>query len=182
MDIGIGRIRRWLKMNRVLVRFYLLLLYCWLLLYFVLHWKISHRYIAVYLPIFMAKSVAWILQMIGLEATATAAFVKLPGFGFRIIYQCAGIFGMMIFASAVIAFPSTIKEKLLGLALGIPGLYLINTIRMSALGVIGLYWRDLFHFFHEWMWQGIFIVFVIVFWLIWKQTIVRSESNSRVSG
>jgi archaeosortase B (VPXXXP-CTERM-specific) len=171
-----------LRKNYVLVRFYLMLLYCWLLLYFVLHWKVSHDYIAVYLPIFMAKSVAGLLRFFGMNAQANSFYVELPGFGFRIIYQCAGIFGMMIFASAVIAFPSTFKEKLLGMAMGIPGLYVINTIRMSVLGIIGIYWNDLFHFFHEWMWQGIFIIFVIVFWLIWKEKIVRSEIHPRVSG
>jgi len=174
----IRKIKSWLSRNYVLVRFYSLLAYCWLLLYFVLHWDVSHKYIAVQLPIFMAKTVVVVLQTFGVEANSHVATVSVPGFAFEIIYQCAGIFGMMIYASAVIAFPSTIKEKLFGLALGIPGLYLINTIRMSALAVIGMYWKDLFDFFHEWMWQGIFIVFVIVFWLIWKEKFVHSEAHS----
>jgi exosortase/archaeosortase family protein len=203
-------IGRWFRRNYVLVRFYLLLGYCWLLLYFILHWKVSHEYIAVYVPILMAKSVVFVYHVFGVAATTTVrstlagtslvpiagflgvdartlttvtnVYVNLPGFGFEIIYQCAGVFGMMIYASAVIAFPSKIREKLLGLVMGIVGLYVINTVRMSVLGMIGIYWSDLFHFFHEWMWQGIFIAFVIVFWLIWKEKIVRSEARPGVSG
>jgi exosortase/archaeosortase family protein len=219
------KLKRGLKRNRVLLRFYALLLYGWIFLYLVLHFPVSQKYIAVYLPIYMAKSVAFVLGAASFDANVgivintavpgakemaddlqrgfgdddgvevivndsaqvapetppVSVQVAMPAFRYGIIYQCAGIFGMMIYVSAIIAFPSTLLQKLAGIALGITGLYAINTIRMSALGIIGTYWNDLFHFFHEWMWQGIFIAFVIVFWLIWKEIIVRRAVDSRVS-
>lgn len=167
------------KKNMVLVKFYSLLLYLWLLFYFFLHWKVTTDYIATYLPIFMAETVAAILNLFGLTTVTHGPSLTIESaFSFSIIYQCAGIFGMMIYTAAVIAFPSTIKEKSIGLLIGIPGLYVVNTVRMTALGIIGLYWRDLFDWFHEWMWQGIFIIFVIFFWLVWKEKFVHSDTQA----
>lgn len=79
---------------------------------------------------------------------------------------------MMIYASAVLAYPAKVFEKIYGLIFGWVGLYSINTIRMAALGVIGMKWRKHFDFYHEYLWQGIFIIFVIGFWLIWKEKLI----------
>ncbi len=162
-----------IKQNAVLLKFYFMFGYFCLIFYFFLHWKLSEAYIATYLPIFMAKSVVVVLKIVGVSAEAIRQQVKLPGFSFTIIYHCAGIFGMMIYASAVIAYPSKIQEKLYGLLVGWTGLYAINTIRMAALGIIGMKWRKHFDFYHEYLWQGIFIIFVIGFWILWKEKFIH---------
>jgi exosortase/archaeosortase family protein len=162
-----------LRQNSVLLKFYFMFGYFCLLFYFFLHWKVSEDYIATYLPIVMAKSVVAVLNIFGVGAEAIQQQVKLPGFSFTIIYHCAGIFGMMIYASAVIAYPSKLIEKIYGLIVGWIGLYAINTIRMAALGIIGMKWRKHFDFYHEYLWQGIFIIFVIAFWIFWKEKMIR---------
>ncbi len=171
------RIIELLKQNSVLFKFYFLFAYFCLLFYFFLHWKVSEKYIAYYLPLMMAKSVSGVLNVFGVAAESVHAQVKLPGFGFTIIYHCAGIFGMMIYASAVLAYPARLIEKLYGLVFGFVGLYIINTIRMAVLGVIGMKWRTQFDFYHEYLWQGIFIIFVIGFWVFWKEKMIRSTGD-----
>lgn len=168
-------IRQFLQRNSVLVNFYLLIGIFFVIFYALLHWKISYEYIATSLPVVMARNVAWGLRVVGVQAVATGKNVSMPGFSFQIIYHCAGIFGMGIYAAAVVAYPSRWWEKLVGFAIGLPGLYVINTVRMVALGLIGMRWPEMFDWFHEWMWQGIFIIFVIVFWLLWKEKFVRSD-------
>jgi len=127
----------------------------------------------VYMPIIMAKSVALVLKIFGISAHAVQQRVQLPGFSFTIIYHCAGIFGMMIYAAAVIAYPAKFFEKIWGLIVGILGLYTINTFRMAILGIIGMRWRTQFDFYHEYLWQGIFIIFVIGFWVFWKEKMIK---------
>lgn len=162
------------KQNSVLFKFYFLFGYFCLLFYFFLHWKVSEKYIAFYLPLMMAHSVSFVLNLFGVAAESVNAQVQLPGFGFTIIYHCAGIFGMMIYAAAVLAYPARIIEKINGLIVGFIGLYTINTVRMAALGVIGMKWRSHFDFYHEYLWQGVFIIFVIGFWILWKEKMVKS--------
>ncbi len=170
------------KNNSVLFNFYLLFGYFSILFYFFLHWRVTTDYIAVYLPIMIARSVAFVLSVFGYSTSVAGPIVSVQSFRFTIIYHCAGIFGMMIYAAAVLAYKARWYEKLYGLVIGIAGLYLINTVRMAVLGIIGLYWRDYFDFYHEFLWQGIFIIFVIAFWVFWKEKLIRdpfaSESSS----
>ncbi len=174
IELSVRSIIDFLKQNSILFKFYALFAYFCLLFYFFLHWQVSEDYIAVYLPVFMAKSVSIVLNLIGIDANNAKAVVILPNFRFTIIYHCAGIFGMMIYASAVLAYPARWFEKCYGLLFGWVGLYSINTIRMAALGVIGMKWRKHFDFYHEYLWQGIFIIFVIGFWIVWKEKLIAN--------
>ena len=180
MKRALKQILGFFEENTVLVQFYALIGLFFIAFYALLQWKISHELIATRLPVLMAENVAWGLRMVGVEdAIATGRSVSMPNFSFQLIYHCAGIFGMGIYGAAVMAYPSRWWETLIGFAIGLPGLYVINTIRMVALGLIGMHWPTMFDWFHEWMWQGIFIIFVIVFWMIWKEKFVRYEPNSR---
>lgn len=170
------------KKNAVLLNFYLLFGYFCILFYFFLHWKITEQYIAVYLPIVIARSVAALLNLFGVTASASGPVVELTNFRFTIIYHCAGIFGMMIYAAAVLAYTARWWEKIYGLIMGFFGLYAINTIRMAALGVIGMKWRKHFDFYHEFLWQGIFIIFVIAFWVFWKEKLIKNPVSEVTSG
>ena len=161
------------KQNSVLLNFYLLFGYFCLLFYFFLQWEVTKDYIAYQLPVIMAHTVTAILNIFGFEAQSNGPIVDLTSFRFTIIYHCAGIFGMMIYASAVLAYTARWWEKLYGLLFGFVGLYLINTVRMAALGVIGMKWRKHFDFYHEFLWQGIFIIFVIGFWVFWKDKMIK---------
>ena len=170
------------KKNAVLLNFYLLFGYFCILFYFFLHWKITEQYIAVYLPIMIARSVVALLNLFGVTASASGPVVELTNFRFTIIYHCAGIFGMMIYAAAVLAYTARWWEKIYGLIMGFIGLYAINTIRMAALGVIGMKWRKHFDFYHEFLWQGIFIIFVIAFWVFWKEKLIKNPVSEVTSG
>ncbi|MBN1296178.1 archaeosortase/exosortase family protein [bacterium] len=161
------------RKNAVLINFYLLFGYFCLLFYFFLHWKVTENYIAVKLPIVMAQSVALVLNLVGVDTRTIGPVVELTSFRFTIIYHCAGIFGMMIYAAAVLAYIARWWEKVYGLIFGFIGLYTINTVRMAALGIIGMKWRKHFDFYHEFLWQGIFIIFVIGFWVFWKDKMIR---------
>jgi archaeosortase B (VPXXXP-CTERM-specific) len=179
MDLmeGLNKVKKivgFYKKNAVLFNFYLLFGYFSILFYFLLHWRVTTDYIAVYLPITIARSVAFVLRMFGYSTSVSGPIVDVQSFRFTIIYHCAGIFGMMIYTAAVLAYTARWWEKLYGVIIGIVGLYTINTVRMAALGIIGIYWRDYFDFYHEFLWQGIFIIFVIAFWVFWKEKLIRN--------
>jgi len=92
-------------------------------------------------------------------------FVNLGKFTFRIIYECTGIYAFIAFSAAVLSYPTSIKNRLLGFGLGIPALYLANLIRFIFLGIIGEFWPSAFEFAHAYLWQVIIIGFVVLlFW------------------
>lgn len=98
-------------------------------------------------------------------------------FSFVVIPDCGAIPTMVIFVSAVLAFPARWWKKLVGIGAGLPILYSVNTLRLTVLAVIGA-WNhggSVFRFAHEYVWQGVYIIFVVVTWLAWVELLVRRK-------
>ncbi|MCP4643042.1 MAG: exosortase/archaeosortase family protein [bacterium] len=96
-------------------------------------------------------------------------------FRFTVVADCGAIPSMSIFLAAVVAFPVLWWKRLAGIAVGVPALYVVNVLRLACLAVIGA-WTDggpWFKFAHEYVWQGIYIIFVVGIWLIWVELLVR---------
>ena len=83
---------------------------------------------------------------------------------------------MMIFTAAVIYFPSSLKEKLLGLIIGLAGIFVINQIRLVSLFYIGAYAPGIFETAHLLVWQSLMILLAIGLWLIWAYKYVSSPA------
>lgn len=167
------RLRKFYRENQVLVRFYLLFGYFLALLYLCLHFDWTHETIAVHLPEIVAKMVSGLLTFFGFSSRSYGTTITvLNGQPFRIIYHCTGLFLMAIYSSAVLAFPATWRQKAIGLVLGLPLLFVANLLRLVALGIAGRFSPELFDLSHEYLWQGVFVVLVLVLWAQWKRFFV----------
>ena len=69
----------------------------------------------------------------------------------EIVRGCDGAGVLFLVASAIVAFPSTGRRKLLGLLLGIGLIYLLNLLRISALYFIIAYQPDWFQSVHVYL-------------------------------
>lgn len=104
-------------------------------------------------------------------------------FPFIIISECGAIEIMAIFFAAVIAYPTLFRKKLLGIAVGIPLMYFVNIFRLSFLAIVGALnaggkW---FEFLHYYVWQAVYIVFVVAVWLAWIEFVVYAEAKEGMS-
>jgi exosortase/archaeosortase family protein len=104
---------------------------------------------------------------------------KTRSFAFAVVSECGAIEVMAIFLAAVLAFPALWWKRLVGIAAGLPLMYLVNVFRLSVLGVIGALDQDgkWFKFAHEYVWQAVYIVFVVAVWLAWVEYIVRRKAE-----
>jgi exosortase H (IPTLxxWG-CTERM-specific) len=103
--------------------------------------------------------------------------VYLDGFAVRIIEECTGVFEVVIFVAAVLAFPTTWAKKAIGLGMGIPLLYLFNVVRILVLMVVGRYRPSIFEFMHLYFWQATLILMITSVWLLWIFKVVRHETQ-----
>ncbi|MFO7966287.1 MAG: exosortase H [Archaeoglobaceae archaeon] len=117
-----------------------------------------------------------ILSFLGFEVAVKGAVVSLDGFSMKIIDECTAIFSSIIYVSCVSAYPTTIKNKGLGVIAGVPLLYVIDMLRLLVLGAVGVNSPSLFEFFHVYFWQGTFIVFVIIVFLAWLR-LIKDENK-----
>ena len=100
-------------------------------------------------------------------------------FRFQVVPDCGAIPSISIFLAAVIAFPTLLLYRFIGVVAGTSILYVINVVRLSTLAYIGaIDWRSgqkWFNFIHEYVWQGIFVIFVVIVWMAWIEFVVSAR-------
>jgi exosortase H (IPTLxxWG-CTERM-specific) len=122
---------------------------------------------------FTAAATGAIANLFGAAAQVHGSEVTSPDFSMSIVFGCTGIVPMVIFISAVLAYPCTAKQKAMGIALGIVALYVLNLVRMVSLFFIGAHLSEnIFNTAHFLIWQPVMILAAIVLWLFWVEKLV----------
>jgi exosortase H (IPTLxxWG-CTERM-specific) len=112
------------------------------------------------------------------QAALKNTYITFGTFGVEIISECTGLFEMAIYAACVLAFPTSWRNRGLGLLFGIPAIYAFNLLRIICLLVVGRYAHSSFDFFHLYFWQGTLILMITSVWMLWLYLVVRDETGS----
>jgi len=96
------------------------------------------------------------------------------GFAVAIEAGCNGVEATIVLVAAMLAFPAPWKRKLLGLAIGIVAVQGLNVVRVISLFYLGQWSFDLFEFAHQYVWQALIMLDVLVVWLLWVRTLPRA--------
>jgi exosortase/archaeosortase family protein len=79
---------------------------------------------------------------------------------------------MIIFASAVLAFPAPWRARGIGLLLGSAAIQAINLVRVVALYLTGAYAPSWFDDAHTVIWQTVVILCGVLLWVFWATRFV----------
>lgn len=115
----------------------------------------------------IAKASGMTLNLIGQKITMKGTQIRNEKFGVNVRNGCNGVETMIIFVSAVLAFPAPWKARLIGLALGVIAIQVVNLIRVVALFLTGAYFPQFFDSSHTVIWQTIVILFGVLLWIFW---------------
>jgi exosortase H (IPTLxxWG-CTERM-specific) len=114
-----------------------------------------------------ARTTAWALKMLGANGKVEGTLVTSSLYTVKIIFECTAVFPCLIFLAAVAAYPSSWKQKLLGIGVGIPILLVFNLLRLLSLFYIGHWFPDYFEMAHLLVWQSLMLFFTVLLWLLW---------------
>ena len=81
----------------------------------------------------------------------------------------------LIFA-AVLAFPKPLRERLIGVAILIPILFVLNWVRLFILSVIRFYTPDYFDFVHVYLFQPVMVFATFICFIAW---ILHNENRNK---
>jgi exosortase H (IPTLxxWG-CTERM-specific) len=115
------------------------------------------------------------LTLLGAGAQVDGNLVTTPFFAAEIIFECTAVYPIAMWISAVLAYPARWRPKLLGIALGVPVLMLINVVRLVSLFYVGYWWAEVFETVHLLIWQSLLVFLTLLLWLLWAATIVRRD-------
>jgi len=98
------------------------------------------------------------------------------GFGVSIEPGCNGVEACIVLIAAMFAFPAPWRHRMLGLVIGFIAVQSLNMVRVISLFYLGQWSQRAFEFFHEYLWQGLIMLDVLVVWLLWVRANPRALS------
>ena len=115
------------------------------------------------------------------DVSSSDTLVVFQGTSVKIIEECTGVYEAIIFASAVLAFPTSWKNRSIGLLLGCPLIYVFNAVRITTLIAALRYYPSAFDFMHLYFWQATLILMIMSVWALWFFKVVLREEKGRPS-
>jgi exosortase/archaeosortase family protein len=95
----------------------------------------------------------------------------------EITRDCDGIELTVFICSAILAFPASLKERLLGIGAGLVAAAFLNIVRLSTLYVALVHWPKSFDFLHVELWQVISFVLAMALFGVWARLLSRTKSR-----
>ena len=91
---------------------------------------------------------------------------------------CNGVEATLVLIAAILAFPSTWKQKLWGLGFGFVAVQGLNVVRIISLFYLGQWSMTAFEWAHLYIWQALIMLDVLIVWLIWVRRINRDRGEA----
>lgn len=121
-------------------------------------------------------TIAKAFALMGQKVQRIGDAIYAGGQGVNIVADCSPHVPYLIFAAVVLAFPSSWRQRVLGLLFGAVVIHVFNTVRIVALIQILMWKAAWFEFTHVYLWQtGTVLVLFATFalWLKWLGTTRR---------
>jgi exosortase/archaeosortase family protein len=122
----------------------------------------------------IAAASTWIARRIGSAAVlARGNYINVSGVTLNINHECTGVFVLFVLVSFIVAYPARLTAKAVGIVAGVTVLSLINVIRIATLVRVVEYYPEAFDYFHEYVWQGAFLMLVTLYSITWVEWVRR---------
>lgn len=119
-----------------------------------------------------------ILGVLNIPNTYQGSVIRFQSFALDVMFGCNGLEAVMIYSVAVIAFPASWKDKLMGILGGFLVIQVINILRISSLVYSAIHFKDLFEYIHTYIAQGMMIAVALgVFFIYLKYANASQKAN-----
>ena len=120
------------------------------------------------LALWTAKWTGLVLSAMGAQVTVTGTVVASEAFVIDVITECLALGPMLLFAAAVLAYPTSMSYKAKGLLVGVAAIMGVNLIRIVSLFFLGSLFPQLLEVVHLLVWQSLMVLLAVAVWLIWS--------------
>lgn len=160
-----------------MARFFLLFIALLVTLFSLRISTFGHDYVTEPFTFVLARISAFLIKLWdkGVSSEGVEIWNSARDFGVGIAPGCDGIEAVIILVSAIVAFPSPWKHKLVGIVLGFLAIQSLNIVRIISLFYMGQWNQTLFDWFHLYLWQALIVLDALAVWLIWLRYLPRSS-------
>ena len=124
----------------------------------------------------LAAIAAGIVKIFDADVLAQGKVLQSVSNGFAVSIEagCNGVEATIVLVAAILAFPASLKRKLIGLIAGIVAVQGLNIVRVISLFYLGQWNFDAFEWAHLYVWQALIMLDVLIVWLLWVRTLPRA--------
>ena len=140
--------------------------------------KTMHDWVTEPFTVLLAKVSAFLIQLFDDNVLSHGIIIesKINGFAVAIAPGCDGIEAVIILVSAILAFPSPWKHKLVGIGIGFLAIQALNLVRIISLFYMGQWDKTWFDWFHLYLWQALIVLDALAVWLVWLRYLPRQPA------
>ncbi len=125
----------------------------------------------------VSLAAAGVLHTFHEPVTVTGAVMRSDGFALDVKNGCNAVDASIIFVAGIMAFPATLRAKVIGAICGLVLLHLVNIIRLAVLFWLGEHFRSYFELFHVAVWQAIVIAISVGLFIIWSSRFATPRAS-----
>lgn len=119
-----------------------------------------------------------VMSLFEANVTTAGGILATSTYSINVVDGCNGIYASAILISGVIAFPSSLLNKVRGILFGLIAVFTMNLLRVISLFYLGEHYPDIFSEFHIYVWQPIIILWAIFIWDFWTRQIKEMEESN----
>ena len=120
-----------------------------------------------------AHVTSWVLVLFGQNSHVTGSTISGPMATLSVFRGCDALDPILVLCAGVVAYPASWRNKMIGLLLGVPALFVMNVVRILSLYIIRFKAPTFFEPMHLQIWPVVFVVMAGVLWLAWVRWTVR---------
>jgi len=126
----------------------------------------------------LARGSSSIVSFFDSNAIAQGIVLRDQESGFAVSIQpgCNGIEAAIVLIAALVTFPSSLKQKILGIAIGFVAIQLLNMVRIISLFYLGQWNKTAFDWAHSYIWQALIMLDVLIVFILWIRMIRKKQS------
>jgi exosortase H (IPTLxxWG-CTERM-specific) len=161
------------EQRRFLIRFGVALV----VLYLLVAIKPSNDHVVVPFTEGIVAVSAALLRALGEPVVKAGTVLRTASFAVDVKNGCNGLEAVIILAAAVVAFPATLRQRLIGLAAGFIVIEVLNLVRVVSLYWLGVHRPAIFELFHAAVWQTALILVAVGLFVSWSRGIAKATAG-----
>jgi len=103
------------------------------------------------------------------------------GFAVSIEAGCNGVEAAIVLIAAVMAFPASLKRKLVAIACGFVAIQVMNIARIISLFYLGQWNYEVFSWAHLYLWPVLIMLDVLVVFILYLRYLTRDAASPSVA-
>ncbi|MDR3686258.1 MAG: archaeosortase/exosortase family protein [Coriobacteriia bacterium] len=126
-----------------------------------------------------AKTTAGLLSVVGIPVARNGIQLMLSTRILEIDLDCTALQLVALYAALVIAYPLSVRVKLVGLAVGVPAILVANLLRLLGVALAAEHLGPaLFAFVHDFLFKVVMVLVIVALWGWWLQMARRNAAES----